>query len=186
MSGHAGGRRGSKRPGELRISPAARRPPFVVFFSIVWAQTRTTTDGHHVTKMHRIGCTVSMCCLTLSLSLSLSALGAPGRHTGTRVRLSARTPRRKHGHAIVVAHANASDYWSCCIVIQVYACARAATQRRGPAIGSKTISRISNNNKNNKSNTQWSAPRRPIPPAASPSLRGVKSPTLGLKPRSQC
>ena len=29
------------------VSPAARRPPFVVFFSIVGAQTRTTTNSHH-------------------------------------------------------------------------------------------------------------------------------------------
>lgn len=31
-----------------RVSPAAQRPPFVVFFSIVGHQTRTTTVGHHV------------------------------------------------------------------------------------------------------------------------------------------
>lgn len=184
MSGHAGGRGGSKRPGELRISPAARRPPFVVFFSIVWAQTRTTTDGHHVTKMHRIGCTVSMCCLTLSLSLCSRRPGAAHRYARTTV--SPHPPQEARScnsgrscqcvGLLVVLYRHPG--------VRVRACGHAAP--RASHRNLKTISRISNNNKNNKSNTQWSAPRRPIPPAASPSLRGVKSPTLGLKPRSQC
>lgn len=39
---------------EAQVSPATRRPPFVVFFSIVGAQTRTTTDGHHVKERNNV------------------------------------------------------------------------------------------------------------------------------------
>lgn len=57
--------------GEVAVSPAAQRPPFVVYFSIVWAQTRTTTEGHHV------GC--KRASFRLSLSHTHIRFGAAGR-----------------------------------------------------------------------------------------------------------
>lgn len=54
--------------GGRAVSPAAQRPPFVVFFSIVGAQTRTTTNSHHMRVQTVLGPLITHLAARLSVS----------------------------------------------------------------------------------------------------------------------